>query len=221
LPHQTIVGGLINSLATLFLLCAFALIVARQMLSCIYAYATQSLLLAIVALTLAIASEAPHLFVLAGLALFVKALFIPWLLKRTIHGSVHEKRELDFYFDMPASLIISGILVIVAYAGTTHVLAAAAGSSGQALSIGVATILIGLWTMISRREAVPQVVGLLSAENGLMLSALATVPGLPLIAEIGILLDLVAAVLILGILVQNMYVAERATDTVKFQRLKG
>ncbi len=221
MPYPAIVGRLVDLLATLFLLSNFAFVVARQMQNCIYTYATQSLLLAAVALTLAVATGALHLFVLAGLALFVKALFIPWLLKRTIHDSVYEKRELSFYFGIPVSLIISGVLVIVANASTANMPMAASSPAGPALSVGLATILIGLWTMISRREAVPQVAGLLSAENGLMLSALATVAGLPLIIEIGILLDLVASVLIMGILVRSMHVVGQTTDTLEFQRLKG
>jgi len=220
LPPSLVAGRLLESLASLFLVSTFASVVARQMLGCIYAYATQSLFLTAVALTLAVATGATHLFVLAGLAFFVKALFIPWLLKRTIHDSVHEKRELSFYFGMPASLVISGILVVVAYAGTSR-LPALDGPAGSALNAGLATILIGLWIMISRREAVPQVVGLLCAENGLMLAALAIASGLPLITEMGVLLDLVAGVLIMGILVRHMVVVGRTTDTAKFQRLRG
>jgi len=218
--HSLVAGRLVDSLATLFLISTFASVVARQMMGCVYAYATQSLLLTAVALTLAVVTGAPHLYLLAGLAFFVKALFIPWLLKRTIHDSVHEKRELSFYFGMPASLITSGILVVVAWAATSNLpnLGAAALA---ALNAGVGTILIGLWTMISRREAVPQVVGLLCAENGLMMAALATVADLPLITEIGILLDLVAGVLIMGILVRHMVAVGRTTDTAKFQRLRG
>ena len=219
--NPVVVGRVVDSLATLFLVSTFASVVARQMVSCIHAYATQSLFLTAVALTMAVTTGAPHLFVLAGLAFVVKALFIPWLLKRTSHDSVHEKREISFYVGIPASLVISGILVVVAYASTANLPALAGSPVGPALNVGEAAILIGLWTMISRREAVPQVVGLLGAENGLMLAALATVAGLPLITEMGILLDLVAGVLIMGILVRQMVVSGRTTDTAKFQRLKG
>ncbi|MDA8335237.1 MAG: hypothetical protein M0Z41_09650 [Peptococcaceae bacterium] len=221
MPHSVSVGRLVDLLATLFLISTFASVVARQMAGCIYAYATQSMFLAAVALTIAVATGAPHLFILAGVVLGVKVLFIPWLLKRSIHDSILEKRELSFYFGVPASLVISGVLVVVSDGFAARLPGIAVSPAAPALSAGVATILIGFWIMISRREAVPQVVGLLTAENGLMLVALATVSCLPLITDMGILLDLVAGVLIMGILVRHMVVVGRTTDTARLQRLKG
>jgi hydrogenase-4 component E len=217
LPVRT----LLHTLATLTLVTTFALIVARQLLACVEAYAVHSLLLALVAALIGYATGITHLYVLAGVTLAVKTVLIPLLFRWLIHGSVHEKRELQFYVGVPAGLLVCGGLVLLAFYATRPLAAALALPVRPLLEVGMAVFLIGVFVTASRREAVPQVVGLLCAENGVFLAALATAYGLPLLVEFGLFFDLVITVLVMGILVGRMHVLLSTTDTEKLQRLRG
>jgi hydrogenase-4 component E len=89
------------------------------------------------------------------------------------------------------------------------------------LAVAIALFLIGFFTMINRRKAVTQVMGLLSLENGLVLAAISLTYGMPLIVELGIFFDVLVAVLVLGILVFRIRETFDSTDVSKLRRLRG
>jgi hydrogenase-4 component E len=85
----------------------------------------------------------------------------------------------------------------------------------------LSAVLIGLVFLISRKKAVGQIVGLLAIENGLFVTALYASDGMPFIVDMGIFIDLVTAVLILGLMVFRIDEAFDSTDTDRMSDLKG
>jgi len=88
------------------------------------------------------------------------------------------------------------------------------------LAVAIALFLIGFFTMLNRRKALTQVLGLLSLENGLFLAAISLTYGMPLVVELGIFFDVLVAVLILGVLVSRIREAFDSMDVSKLRKLR-
>ena len=127
---------------------------------------------------------------------------------------------------MPISLLISGGLTTVGYlvAESLHRpedTASPANLGHNTLAVAVSLFLIGFYMMIIRRKALMQVLALLSLENGLFLAAISLTYGMPLIVELGILFDLLVAVMVLGILVYRIQETFDSMDVSKLSKLRG
>jgi len=82
-------------------------------------------------------------------------------------------------------------------------------------------VLIGFFLMINRRQALTQVLALLTMENGLFLAAIALTHGMPLVVELGIFFDVLVGVIVLGILVYRLRETFDSIDVSQMQDLKG
>jgi hydrogenase-4 component E len=173
----------------------------------------QSLLLSASALVQAIPGRSVHLFIVAGLAVVARAVVIPWLLRRTLHGTAFTRREIDQTLRIPTSLLIAAALVLLAYFVTQPLLVAADGAFvATSLPLGLSVLLLGAYTVSVRREAVPQILGVLTAENGVFFAGLAIAGRLPIIVEIAVALDVVIVAVVLGLLTRRIH--ERTGSTV-------
>jgi hydrogenase-4 component E len=85
----------------------------------------------------------------------------------------------------------------------------------------VSLILIGLFFMISRKKAIGQIIGFLVIENGLFTTAVMTTHGMPLIVDLGIFVDLITAVLIMGVLVFRISERFESINMDRLNKLKG
>ena len=109
------------------------------------------------------------------------------------------------YWDTEPLLNISGtmlvglLVVIFAFGLAQPIAALASTATRSAIGIAVAVILLSFLTMITRRKAMSQVVGFLSMENGLFFGAMSATYGMPMIVEFGVALDVLVAVLVLGV----------------------
>jgi hydrogenase-4 component E len=92
--------------------------------------------------------------------------------------------------------------------------------TGNALPVGIALILLGVLVMASRRKALVQMVGLFASENGIFFTAMAISQGMPLIIEIGVILDVVLGALVMGILVLRVR-SSVDTDIADLESLRG
>jgi hydrogenase-4 component E len=139
-----------------------------------------------------------HLYFSAALTLALKVLFLPWLLNRLI-------RRLDVYWDTEPMLNIGGTMligvgiVIFSFGLAQPISALASTATRSSIGIAVAVILLAFLTMITRRKAMSQVVGFLSMENGLFFGAMSATYGMPMIVELGVALDVLVAMLVLGV----------------------
>jgi hydrogenase-4 component E len=190
-----------------FLLVAFGLVAIRQMLTCLRLYVFQSLLLAISALMLGYHYGSIHLFVVAGLTILAKVFIIPWLLRRTVGYESYAKREISQAINISASLLLALAITIFAYFIANPLLTAAhAGIFARInLPIGLACLILGAFTVTVRREAVPQLLGILAMENGAFFAGVAIAPNLHLFAELAVAFDVLIIALVMGLLTMKIH----------------
>jgi hydrogenase-4 component E len=189
---------LLNALAALFLLLSFAMLSQRRVVTLVNLLAIQGALLCGATLLLAWRTGQGHLYFSALLTLCLKVAFLPWLLHRLI-------RRLDVYWDSEpliniSSTMLLGLLIVIFSFGLAQPITALASTATRnAIGIAVAAVLLAFLTMITRRKAMSQVVGFLSMENGLFFGAMSATYGMPMIIELGVALDVLVAMLVLGV----------------------
>lgn len=215
----------ITLMAALVLVLQILMVAQRWMVTNIRAFGVQSFLLASIAATIAYFNHAPHIYVVAILTLLLKAIALPVLLERLL-TKVEIRQEIEPLVNVPISVIVSGLLTLLAYlvAESLHRPEEAAGAASlghNALAVAIALFLIGFFMMVNRRKALTQVLGLLSLENGLFLAAIALTYGMPLIVEIGIFFDVLVAAMVLAILIYRIRETFDSMDVSRLSRLRG
>jgi hydrogenase-4 component E len=197
----------LNALAAgLFLLSAFGLIATRQVLACLWIFVLQSIFLAASAFIIGYQNALGSLLFVACLTLCLKAILVPWLLLGTLSYELRARREISQVVNIPTSLLISLVLVIFAYFVATALLQGTpAGMASVNLPIGLAGLLLGAYAITVRREAVPQIIAILSMENGAFLAGIAIAPNLPLIAELAVAFDLLILARVMGVLTMKVH----------------
>jgi hydrogenase-4 component E len=220
-PVSVEIGSQIIMLfAALMLVLQLLLVVQRMLLTNVRLYALQSLMLSVIAAVVAWYYNATHIYIVAGLTLIGKVIFLPWLLHRIVRR-INIVQEIEPLFNAPTSMLICGGLTLLSYVvarpfTTLHKL------GNNTLAIAIALLLTGFFLMINRRKAISQVLALLTIENGVMLAAVAlTTYGMPLVVELGIFFDVLVAVMVLGILVYRIRETFASMDTSKLSQLKG
>lgn len=190
----------------LFLLAAFALVATRQVLACLRIYVLQSFLLALSALIIGIHHLSIHLFIVAAISLSIKCVLTPWLLRRNLSQEIYARREISQVLNIPISLLIAIAIAILAYFISIPLLDAAGGIFEKInLPIGTACLFLGAYTIAVRREAVPQVLGILAMENGAFFAGVSIAPTLPLIAELAAAFDVLIIALVMGLLTRRIH----------------
>jgi hydrogenase-4 component E len=210
---------LLNTLAALLLLLSFAMLSQRRTVGLVNLLALQGALLFSATLLLAWRTGDRNLYVSAALTLALKVIFLPWLLHRLI-------RRLGVYWDTEPLLNITGtmlvgVLVVIFSFGLAQPISALASTATRnSIGIAVAVILIAFLTMITRRKAMSQVVGFLSMENGLFFGAMSATYGMPMIVELGVALDVLVAMLVLGVFFFHIRDQFDSLDLKNFESLK-
>jgi hydrogenase-4 component E len=210
---------IINALSALFLLLAFAMLTQRRVVGLVNLLAFQGALLCAATLLLAHRTGQMHLYVSALLTFALKVLFLPWLLHRLI-------KRLGVYWDSEpllniAGTMLLGLLIVIFSFGLAQPIAALASTATRnAIGIAVAVVLLSFLTMITRRKAMSQVVGFLSMENGLFFGAMSATYGMPMVVELGIALDVLIGVLILGVFMFQIREQFDSLDIRHLEKLK-
>jgi hydrogenase-4 component E len=196
--HVSFDHQLLNACAALLLLLSFAMLSQRRIVTLVNLFAVQGAVLAAATLLLAWRTGQGHLYFSAALTVSLKVVFLPWLLHRLI-------RRLEVYWDTEPLLNISGtllagILVVVFAFGLAQPITQLANTTMRdAFGIAIAVVLLAFLMMITRRKAMSQVVGFLSMENGLLFGAMSATYGMPMVVELGVALDVLVAMLVLGV----------------------
>ena len=188
----------INLLAALLLLLAFAMLAQRRVLSLIDLYAAQGLALALSTAIVAHATAQPHLYGSAALTLVLKVTLLPWILHRLIR-KLDVKWEFEQLINIPTTMLIGLVLVVFAFNLAVPISQLASTVTRATLGIALASVMLSFLMMITRRKAIPQVIGFLSMENGLFFAATSATYGMPMVVELGVALDVLVDVLILGV----------------------
>ena len=189
---------LINLFAAVLLLLAFAMLAQRRVLTLINLFAAQGFALACSTAIVAYATHQPHLYGSSVLTLLLKVFVLPWLLHRLIN-QLDVRWEFETLINVPTTMIIGIVLVVFAFNLAVPISQLASTVTRSTLGIAMASVLLAFLMMIVRRKAIPQVIGFLAMENGLFFAATSATYGMPMVVELGIALDVLVGMLILGV----------------------
>jgi hydrogenase-4 component E len=206
-------------LDTLVLVLSFALLYQRRLFGVLTIYAWQALFLAAAAAWQAYAQDAPHLYITAGIALVFKAIVIPIALHRIIvYLDIH--RTIETALSVGATLTVGVALVALSILLVLPVTTSSGALTRESLAAALSVVLLGLLMMITRRNAVSQVVGFMSLENGLILAAVG-VKGMPLVVELSIAFSVMVAFIIFGVFFFHIRERFDTLDTHDMERFRG
>ena len=193
-----LIGQIINVFAAVLLLVSFAMLAQRRILSLIDLFAAQGFVLCLSTAFVAWATGQTHLYWSAGLTFVLKVLLLPWILHRLIRR-LNVKWDVETLINIPTTMLVGLVLVIFAFNLAQPVSELAGTVTRGTLGIALAAVLLAFLMMITRSKAVPQVIGFLSMENSLFFAATAATYGMPMVVELGIALDVLVGVIILGV----------------------
>jgi hydrogenase-4 component E len=213
------VFSIVDFVSVGILLTAVALNGMRRLESSVKTYAVNSWLLSALIGIVAFMIGEFHLYAASLVTFISKGVVIPIFLRKIVR-EMKVTHEVEPYISNALSLTISGLLVAIVYASLKEGIFIT-GFSRNVLQISLAVILIGLFTMITRRKAITQVIGLLFMENGLFLAGFSLTYGMPMIIELGVLFDMLMGIIILGIFAVQIKRAFASSDLDKLTILKG
>jgi hydrogenase-4 component E len=159
-----------------------------------------------------------HYGVLALGALAIKGVLIPWLMFRATREAAIQ-RELDPIVGFVPSMVLGGIGVALAFAFASRV-PLPMPAHPFLVPTALSTVWTGLLLVVSRKKAVNQVLGFLVLENGVFVFGLLLSELMPVMVEAGVLLDLFAAVFVMGIVMFHINREFSSLDTEKLSALK-
>jgi len=195
---SAILAQVINLLGALLLMLAFAMIAQRRILSLINLFTLQGLALVVSTAVVGYATGQHHLYLSAGLTFVLKVVLIPILLHRLV-DRLKIRWDVETLINIPTTMLIGILVVIFAFNLATPIAKVSTSLARGTLGIALACVLLSFLMMITRAKAVPQVIGFLAMENGLFFAATSATHGMPMVVELGIALDVLIGVLILGV----------------------
>jgi hydrogenase-4 component E len=182
-------------------------------------YAAHALVLAASVAWQAFVQDAPHLYVTAIIALVFKAIVIPVTLHRLIvRLGIH--REIEKVVGVGTAMLAGIGLVALSMVVMLRVTQTADPLAREDLAFALAVVLLGLLMMVTRRNAVSQVIGFMSLENGLVLAATGA-KGMPLVVEISIAFSILIAFIVIGIFLFRIRERFDTIDVQALDRFRG
>ncbi|MDE3172743.1 MAG: hydrogenase [Gemmatimonadota bacterium] len=185
-------------LLLLVVLTDLAVLGSSRLRTCIRAVAAQGLLLGLLPVALA-SRYTVHVVALSAGTVVVKAVVLPLFLLWAIREAA-VRREVEPLVGYIASLLLGAAAVAAGFAIATR-LPVPDVAEPVLVPVALATVMIGLIVLTTRRKALTQVVGYLMLENGIYLFGLTQTESVPFLLEVGVLLDIFAGVFIMGIVV--------------------
>jgi hydrogenase-4 component E len=206
-------------LAALILLTSFALLVQRRMFAILHIFAWQGFFLALSTAIIGFATGVHHLYLSSLLTLVMKVLLLPYILYILIRKlKIH--REIESVINTPSTMLVGIALVIFSYHLTAPIRQLSTLMTRSTLAVALATVMLGLLMMVTRRHAVSQIIGFLAMENGLFFAATSATYGMPMVVELGVALDLLIAAFIFGIFFFHINTTFDSLDVDQMAKLK-
>jgi hydrogenase-4 component E len=209
----------VNLLGALLLILAFAMISQRRILSLIHLFTIQGATLVLATTVVGYVTHQPHLYLSAAITFVLKVLLIPWLLHRVI-DRLNIRWDVETLINIPTTMLIGILVVIFAFNLAIPISHLSSTLAGGTLGIALACVLLSFLMMITRAKAVPQVIGFLAMENGLFFAATSATYGMPMVVELGIALDVLIGVLILGVFMFQIREQFDSLDIRHLEKLK-
>jgi len=188
---------LAHLLAGGLLLVSFLMIYQDRLFALLHVFALHAVVLSLSVAWQAYNQGAPHLYVTAAIALVFKGFVIPMALRRIVKQlGIHREVEqvVGIGLTMMAGIGLAALSIILILRVTEN----ADAFAREGLAFALAVVLLGLLMMVTRRNAVSQVVGFMSLENGLILAA-AGARGMPLVVEISVAFSVLIAFIVIGV----------------------
>lgn len=209
----------VNLLGAVLLMLAFAMTAQRRILSLIYLFTLQGATLVLSTAVVGYVTNQPHLYLSAAVTGVLKVGLIPWLLHRVI-DRLGIRSEVETLINIPTTMLIGIGVVIFSFNLAKPIAQLSTTLAGGTLGIALASVLLSFLMMITRAKAVPQVVGFLAMENGLFFAATSATYGMPMVVELGIALDVLIGVLILGVFMFQIREQFDSLDIRHLEKLK-
>jgi len=163
--------------------------------------------------------DAPHLYVTAAIALGFKAILVPQVLKRmVVRMGIH--REIETAVSIGLTMLAGIALVALSLEVMLPITSGTDPVAREDIALALSVVLIGLLLMVTRRNAVSQVVGFMSLENGIILAA-AGARGMPLVVEISVAFSVLIAFIVFGIFVFRIRERFDSVDVQALDRFRG
>ncbi len=210
----------INFLLALLIISNLIMLGSSRLGFCIKAVAFQGIILGILPLLV----EAPHLSlnaVIISLSAFtLKGIVFPWLLFRALN-TAQIRREVEPYVGFVPSLVIGILILIGSLSLSRHMGLLFPSISPLAVPLAFFTIATGLFIIVTRKKAVTMVLGYIVLENGIYAFGVAIATHIPLVVELGVLLDVFVAVFAMGIATYHISREFDHVDVDQLDKLKG
>jgi hydrogenase-4 component E len=181
-------------------LAAVLIVWRRDLLAIIRLLAWQGLALAAIPILRGVHDGDGALIAVGFAVLALRAAVLPWLLARAVGAEPQVQREATPLVNTASSLLITAGLALIAFAITRPLVNLEPGATTEAVPAAAAVMLIALFVMVTRRHAVSQAAGFLMLDNGIAATAFLLTAGVPLIVELGASLDVLFAVIVIGVL---------------------
>ena len=209
----------INLCAAIMLLLGFAMLAQRRVLTLINLFMLQGLMLFISTLVVALTTHQNHLLWSAGLTLLLKVIALPYILHRLIR-KLSVKWDIETLFNIPTTMLVGIALVIIAFNVAQPISQLSGTITRATIGIALACVLLAFLMMITRSKAVPQVIAFLAMENGLFFAATSATYGMPMVVELGIALDVLVGMVILGVFFFQIRLQFDSLDIRNMERIK-
>jgi hydrogenase-4 component E len=217
------VNAYVDLSLVLVLLTSVYLVYTSRLEACIKATAVQGAALALLPI-LHFAQDPKsslfHALLVGGSALALKAILIPWLLLRAMRAA-KVKREVEPFVSTHASVLIAAGLVVTSFILPPVLALPLEQVAALYVPTAFATLLLGFLVIVSKRTAIMQVVGYLVVENGTFVFGQSVAAHLPFVVELGVLLDLLVGVFVMGIVIHSIGREFDHIDVEKLNLLKG
>ncbi len=210
---------LAHLLAGGLVLVSFMLLYQNRLYSLLNVFALQAVVLTLSVAWQAYTQQAPHLYITAAIALIFKAIVIPVALHRIIARlGIH--REVENVVSLGPTMIAAMALVALSMVVMLRVNAEADPLAREDLAFALSVVMLGLLMMVTRSNAVSQVVGFMSLENGLILAA-AGAKGMPLVVEISVAFSVLIAFIVIGVFLFRIRERFDTVDIEALDRFQG
>ncbi len=217
---MTAYANVISLAAGALLLAAVLIVWRRELRSMLRLLAWQGVALAVVPLAEGV-HRADGVLIAVGVAvLFLRSVVLPLLMGRALRLEPSGSRESTPLINTTASLLVVAMLTATAFAISRPLVALDSGVTTRAVPTAFAVVLIAVFVMVSRRLAISQAIGFLMLDDGIAATAFLLTAGVPLVVELGASLDILFAVLVLGVLSGRLHRAFGGTDLDQLRALR-
>ncbi len=212
-PHM------LNLLGVAILVLTLLMLALRSFKRSLNVYAIHSLLLAIVTAITGYNAANVHVYIAAFATVIIKVIVIPLIMIKLV-SDMRIRQESRLLVNTPTSFIIAiGLMMLASH--LARLIMTTQGPFATTLTVGIAVSLLGMLLIVLRKDAVIQVIGLLTMENGFFLVGLILTGGMPFFVEIGIFFDVLLTSLLLWAYLRRMHLELKTTNTMHLNQLRG